>query len=347
MALFSHLDFEKSIQVNDKTRFDGSKSFVSKGSTAISTMTVKPGADGSAISVYDASPSERFLDWEFSAFNIDVDATNNKLDFKEASGSQLTATLDTATYTLATLATEIKTQMDSAGALTYTVAFDLDDKLTISAASEFSLLPTEGTNKLVSILPIVGYSPKAGFGDSVYDNETELTGKRVRKLPRAVTIEIGDGSSTQDETIYVDVFSEAGDALLSADFDLIKHKSDIFRWVRDGRNSFKDQHRRSQELILAFLDDNGYIDINGDKFNINAFVDLEEFRQWSTFLTLRIIHEDLSNASDDIFERIASQYAEKEKIHRRKSLFRIDVDGDGKADIGEGVMVGTGKVIRS
>lgn len=346
MALFPHLDLETKVQVNDKTRFDGAKSFVSKGSSAITTMTVTPGADGSAIDIFDATLSNRYTDWEFSAFNIDIDATNNKLDFNEG-GAELTATLSSSTYTLATLATEIKTQLDSAGALTYTVTVSDDDKITISATGNFSLLPNTGTNRLASILPIIGFKPKPGYDDAAYSSGTNFTGDRVRSLPKAVTIEIGDGSGTASETRYVSVYSEAGDALLSSDEDLAKHKDNIMKYVPAGRNTFKHQHRRAQELILAFLDDNGYIDINGDRLTIDAIVDKEEFRQWSVFLTLELIFDDLSNAVDDVFADWASSFEAKKKIHRKKALFRVDVDGDEKADIGEGVQIGTARWIRS
>ena len=144
MALFPHLELEGVVQINDKTRFSGVKSFVTKGASAITTMTVQPGADETPISIFDSDEDLRFLDWEFDTFEIDIDATNNKLDFKEGNGSELTATLVSATYTLSALATEIKTQLDATGALTYTVIVDSDDKMTISATDGFSLLPTDG-----------------------------------------------------------------------------------------------------------------------------------------------------------------------------------------------------------
>ena len=347
MALFPHLDFEKKIQVNDKSRFNGSKSFVSKNESALTVMTIKPGADGSAINVFNADPLERFLDWEFAAFDIDIDATNNKLDFNEG-GSELTATLSTNTYSLSDLATEIKTQMDSAGALTYTVTVSNKDKMTISAASNFSLLPTEGTNELVSILPIIGFKPKPGFGDHAFATEAELIGKRIRSLPKAITILVDTvAASSQSETIYIDVLSVAGDALMSNDYDLIKEKSDVLQFVRKGRNSYKDVHRRAQESILSYLDTNGFIDINGDKFTIDAFVDLEEFRQWSIFATLRLIYKDISDSIGDVFDSISSDYFALEKVKRKRAILSIDVDADGKADIGEGLKISTGGFIRS
>lgn len=345
MALFAHLDLEKAVQVNDRTRFFGGKSFVTKGATAISTMTIKPGADGSAISVYDADTDERYLDWQFSAFEIDIDSTNNKLDFDEG-GSELTATLSSGTYTLSELATELKTQLDAAGAATYTVSVSSDDKITIAATSAFSLLPQTGTNGLVSVLPLIGFKPKPGFGDNEYSSKTSVTGKRVRHLPRAVTIEIGDGTTTASKTEYIEVYSEAGDAIFASDKDLIAHRDDIMDFVPAGRNSFKHVHRRAQELILAYLDEAGYVDIYGDPLTVAAIVDAEEVKQWATFMALKLIHDDLSNSNEDNFYMKARDFESKEKLHRSRAILRIDVNNDGRADLGEGLSMTGSSVSR-
>ena len=178
-------------------------------------MTIKPGGDETAVNVFNSEEDNRYLDWQFDTFEIDIDATNNKLDFKE-SGGELTATLTSATYTLSALAAEIKTQMDAAGALVYTVTVSKDDKVTISSTEGFSLLPTEGSNSKVSILPIIGFEPKPGFGDSDFSVKSPQEGERVRALPRAITIEIGDGNTTGSVTEYIDLMSVDGDQLFSS-----------------------------------------------------------------------------------------------------------------------------------
>lgn len=344
--LFPNLDLENKVQINDMTRFHGRKSFVSKGSMAITTITIMPGADGAAISVFDADVDERFLDWEFDSFSIDIDATNNKLDFNEDGETELTATLVTATYTLAALMAEIKTQLDAAGANTYTVTLSDDNKMTITATSSFSLLPETGTNRLVSILPIVGIITKPGFDDTNFANKTEIEGVIIRELPRAVTIEIGDGVDTESKTFSIQVLSVEGDALLSVDADLKSHRSDIIDWLPDGRNTYKHVHRRAQNVILEFLDRNGNIDINGDKLTLDAFVNIDEFKEWSVFTALRVIHDELSNDPDDDFFTKAREFEHSEEVKRNRAILRIDIDKDGKADVGEGVGILGGSVRR-
>lgn len=346
MALFPNLELENKVQINDMTRFVGRRSFASRGSSPLTTMTVKPGSDGPTVNIFSSENDNRFLEWEFATFSIDIDATNNKLDFNEG-GSELTATLSTNTYTIAALATEIKTQLDAAGALTYTVTLSDDNQMTISVASgSFSLLPETGTNRLVSILPIVGFITKPGFDDSDFSNETEVEGVIIRQLPRAVIIEVGDGSTTTSKTFYIQVLSVDGDALFSDDAGLKTHRSDILEWLPDGRNSFLHVHRRAQDSILEYLDRAGHTDINGDKLTLDAFVNLDEFKEWSKFLALRIIHDELSNDPDDDFFAKARDFEHSEEVKRNRAILRMDVDKDGKADVGEGIGILGGSVSR-
>lgn len=345
MSLFAHLELESKVQIKDRTRFHGRRSFVSKGSTAITTMTIQPGADESPIDVFDADTDNRFLDWQFANFDVDIDATNNKIDFNEG-GSELTATLTVATFLLPALATEIQTQLNAAGALTYTVTVSGDDKVTIAADADFSLLPETGTNNLTSTLPIINIGPKPGFGDFDFANITTVTGKRVRHMPKEITIVIGDGSTTETLIERIEVCSVAGDALFASDTDLRVHRHDILDWLPEDRNSFLHVHRRAQELMIEFLNRAGYVDLDGDPLEIAAFTDASEAKDWAIFLTLRIIHDELSNDPDDDFFAKARDFEHLEERHRDRAILRVDTDGDGRADIGEGVQITGGVVLR-
>ncbi len=345
MALFAALNLEKKVQINDKTRLDGVRSFTSKNANTLTSMTIKPGGDQTAISVFNSDVENRYLDWQFTVFEVDIDATNNKINFKEG-GAELTATLTSATYTLAALATEIKTQLDAAGALTYTVSFSDDDKITISAPTAFSLLPNTGSNRLVSILPVLNLAPRAGFDDREFDNITTVTSKRVRSLPRAITVTIGDGDNTEAITKYIELASVAGDNLFSNDQDLRAHKNSILDWLPDSRNSFLHIHRRSQELILDRLNKNGYIDIDGHPLTVDAIIQKDDVKEWSIYMSLRIIHDELSNDPDDDFFSKARGFQKSEETHRERVILRLDLDNDGKVDIGEGVQILGGNVVR-
>ena len=90
MAMFPLLQNDEKVQIGEKIRLDATKSFVSVGSTALTTLTVLPENDISAISVFDSESENRFLDWVYNDFEIDIDATNNKLDFTEDGSTELT-----------------------------------------------------------------------------------------------------------------------------------------------------------------------------------------------------------------------------------------------------------------
>lgn len=102
------------------------------------------------------------LDYELSPSHIVIDSRNNKIDFEETASSELTATLTAGSYTPSALATEVKTQLDSAGASTYTISYDSDTrKFTLASnrlggGGTFKLLGATGSNVGVSALPVLG-----------------------------------------------------------------------------------------------------------------------------------------------------------------------------------------------
>jgi hypothetical protein len=95
-------------------------------------------------------------------YGYQIDQTNNKIDIAEG-GPQLTATLTSGIYTPTDLATEIKTQLDVAGAKTYTVTFSRTTrKFTIAADSgTYSILISTGTNALTSPYDLLGFTGAA------------------------------------------------------------------------------------------------------------------------------------------------------------------------------------------
>lgn len=90
-----------------------------------------------------------------------VTDSNKYIDFSEG-GGELTATLTLGIYSGQTLATEIKTRLDAAGALTYTVTYsESTAKFTIAASGTFSLLWFTGTHKATDASDLLGYSDAA------------------------------------------------------------------------------------------------------------------------------------------------------------------------------------------
>lgn len=451
--IFAHIDNESSVQANDKTRLDGSKTFSTINETVFNKLWIKPGSDESLINIYNTKVFDRVLDWEFNNFYIDIDSTNNKIDFDET-GVTLTATITTGTYSLSTLAIEIKTALEIAGALTYTVSFDADHKLTISSTTSFDLV-LDGTNKnnlfisqmffdieeltdrsiytserteyltrkisiiagenrfqdqditavantsdvlsgkyffLYSSLDAVIYYVWFDSGASIDPAPSGATGIQVLiasgdsaivvATAAAVAINaladfvstsslavisvtnatigwatpaydintlfifsvVTEGQTQVSDVSYIKVYSELGDHLFSSDQDLIDEESDIMKWVPKGKNTFKNVHRRAQEKILEYLDRHGFTDIFENKYTKWAIKDFSEVNEWSRYMTLRMIFEDISNAPADVFKAKRTVYESEEIQARQRAILRLDTDNDGEADPWEGLGKNTMKL---
>lgn len=89
--------------------------------------------------------------------NIVITTANQKLDFDEDAGA-LVATITAATYTPTTLCTEIKTQLDSAGALTYTVTYSGKVFRISSTAGTLNLNAATGPNIANGIWATIGFA---------------------------------------------------------------------------------------------------------------------------------------------------------------------------------------------
>jgi len=342
MAIFPIIEAEDLVQVSDKTRIDATKSFVDAG-TAIAEVKITPGKNATEVTITSGTSSDWKLDTQFD-FTVDIDATNNKIDFKEGSGGELTATLSSGNYTMSALATEIKTQLDAAGALTYTVSVTDPDtaftKFTIAAPSEISLLADTGTNKTVSAYSHIGF---------IEDQTGEITytGNEVQSVEKEITLKANIGAGDTSVTKTISIISEKSDRLFSTDAMLKDHEPDILKWVPQGRSSFKNVHRLAQTQIFGWMDKEGFVDILDNKFDKTRAVDLEEFEQWSKFLTLRLIMDGISNKVDDIFFKKARQYEALEKHFRERAVLRIDVDADGDIDQAEQIDIGHGTILRT
>lgn len=95
-----------------------------------------------------------------------IDDQNDRLDFYEDGGSsEKTANLTGSVYTGSSLATQIKTAMDAAGANTYTVTYDSFTGLFKIATSgtDLTLRTENGTNAYRTAARTIGFD---GFSDS-------------------------------------------------------------------------------------------------------------------------------------------------------------------------------------
>jgi hypothetical protein len=216
------------------------------------------------------------------------------------------------------------------------------DKTRLDALKSF-VTPDEQAISVVSIRP----SSADGFINVSNDRYLDwaYSASGVHEITVLVSTTAGASASAQIVRNITSVTS-AQDKLFSTDQDLRLHEPDILKWVVDGRSTFKDVHRRAQYTIIRWLDKEGYVDVYNNPFTKDAILDLEEVKQWSTFIALRLIFEGISNAIDDIFADKAKRYKGKEVEWRKRAILRLDINGDGKAEDGEGVDPAYGFIAR-
>jgi len=328
MALFPIVESDNDIQINDKLRIRGVESFVSQGSSAITTMTVQPEDSEAAIDIFNSDQRSRYLDWAYTSFVGDFDSSNNKLDFSETSGVDLLATITPGSYALSALVSEVETQLNASGAGTYTLTLDARNRITISSTVSFDLKSVTGENVDSSILPILGFKLDTNTVKSVEGTPFEY-------MPKKVTLEIGDGVSTSSINTMVNMYSVDGDRLFSNDGDLKPLENKIMKWLPSDRSSFTYQHRESQRQIINYLDRNGFVNVYNEKYTKFDIIDFEEVRDWSKWLALKLIYKDQNESIGDVFEDKAKYAESKEVESRNRAVLRLDVNKDGKADTGE------------
>lgn len=236
MAKFPVIESESTIQLNDKTRIDATKSFVTQDESAINVVKIRAASGESYVTINSSTSSNWYLDWQYSA-----------------SG-----------------------------------------------------------NHTISVI-----------------------------------IEAGAASASAEFTKTITAVTSSSDNLFSTDEDLALHEPDILKYVPDGKSSFLNIHRRAQTLMIDWLNRQGFVDNDGAPLTKTAIVTTSEVRQWSAFLTLKLIFEGLSNAIDDIFAQKAKKYHREMVASRKRALVRLDLNGDGTQDNLEGLDIANGRVFRS
>jgi len=142
-------------------------------------------------------------------------------------------------------------------------------------------------------------------------------------------------NATEEKSFSLSVITEANDALFVDDSKLEVHEPDLLRYVRDGRNSYKDVHRRVQALILDWLDSNRFWKNNGDRFVIADLIDQQDFKEWATFWALQLIFQGLSDKLDDKWDQKADVYRQMAFDARERGTYRLDKNDDGELTVGE------------
>jgi hypothetical protein len=334
MALIALLNYEEKIQVDDKTRLDASQSFASRGSSPITVLTIKPEASASAISVFNSTIEQRYLDWVYTDTTFDIDETCNKIYFSE-SGSDKIATIPVESYTRTELIDEIETQMNAAGYLDYTTTEE-DNKLKIFGSGQFILQGKESPS--TNLLPHVGFKETTTAAATQTSDPFEYAIKKI-------TVTVGDSTLTATKNFYVKVFSVQGDLLFASDNDLRAEVADILKYVERGRASFVNVHRQVQSDILDWLDQNQYRDQNGKRLKKWAILKHEEIKNWAKYAALRMIFFNIHNEVDDVFKQKSNYFKGLEEKARSRLVLTLDDDGSNEQETETEKDTGSGRLL--
>lgn len=223
---------------------------------------------------------------------------------------------------------------------------DLEPIVQVNDRTRLSALKSFVTNDEQAIdLVMIKPGASASF-ITVDDTDRYLDWSFSASGTYTVTARVSASGASADITGTISVVSVAADKLFSTDADLKLHEPDILNWVSPGRNSFLNIHRRAQKLILEELRREGYVDTSGDPYTKAAFVDVEEVKQWSTMWVLQLIFEGISNATDDVFHEKSVRYSALRQTWGKTVFLRLDADGSGATDDGEGIDTASSFVAR-
>ena len=166
-----------------------------------SNTNITATSEATSFPAENAGQEIRAKSWRSSGY-FEIDSTNKYIDFKESSGGgELVAILTEGGYSPSTLALEIKTQMESVGAETYTVSFGATTGLwTIAhAGSYLDLLFSTGSNVANSIYSTIG------FDNSDYSATITYTAPSIAiHTSEALTIDLATVENINSFYIFFD-----------------------------------------------------------------------------------------------------------------------------------------------
>lgn len=208
----------------------------------------------------------------------------------------------------------------------------VNDKVRLKAMRSF-ISKDEAAITLVEIEPAAG----SGFIDvtGTLSDDWYLDWSYATDGTAVASLRITTDGAPVTVTLDVTVVTEADDALLSTDADLLRYETEIMDLLPDGYSSFNYVHRKAQESILDWLWEEGYRATSNDKITADLLLNKDEFRKWSTGLTLSYIFNDNSNSIDDKFREKSLNYNSIAVDARKTAVITYDFNKDGEITDGE------------
>lgn len=203
------------------------------------------------------------------------------------------------------------------------------DRTRISADQSFSAtgeiivltIDPEGSGSVLDIMSVEGR-----YSDWIYSTAGTYN--------ISVSMMVQGSFLTYTKTSTITVIDEDTDALLNTDQDLKVHESNIFEFLKDGRASFKDVIRRAKKMIIDQISLENIKNGTGNSITIDQIYDTDALKDWSTYLTLRLIFFDNITSVDDRNQMKVDYYKSYEDQAKLRALasVKFDEDLDGESD---------------
>lgn len=224
---------------------------------------------------------------------------------------------------------------DSRTQLNDKVRFDLSNIFvarpnTTADVEKIEFKPTPSSSFYVvhdTSVPARKFLPKDWYFDWVYESKT---GSVNNEMTVEVKVTASD-ASTKSQTSKILLLTESEDSLFSTDNDLVNYEHDILKHLPDGKSSWNYLHRRSQDRILSYLFEKGYKNTDGTPYTKAQIVDKYDYKEWSTFMTLKLIFGTVLNSKGDVFLE-KSKFYENLESKANKTDLRVDTDSDGTSN---------------
>ena len=149
---------------------------------------------------------------------------------------------------------------------------------------------------------------------------------------KTVSVRVDNGTTPVVKTHSLSVVTVATDNLFADDDMLSQYEPDILSYVRPGRNSYLDVHRRVQKLILDWLDSNRIWKNDKVRYVAADIIDIQDFKEWSALWALQLIYEGLSDKLDDKWMQKSLKYKSLAELASARGTFRLDRNADATID---------------
>lgn len=222
----------------------------------------------------------------------------------------------------------------------------VSDKTRISAAKSFVSKGASAISTVeVEAEAAAGYVTVSGTG--IQPKDWTLDWVYSTSGVKTISLRITQADATVTTfTKTLEVVTEAADLLWSDDQDLVTYEVDLLKWLPDGKASFKFVHRRSQSLILDWLDEIRIYKDDGTRIEKADLTHTEDLRKLSTMWTLENIFSSISNRPDDVFAQKATYYAEKRREAQNRGRIQADFNQNGEEDTWESADLRTVTMVR-